>query len=807
MKKILLPLLCLLFALSSQAEPLPVSTDSLGNRTYSLENVVVISNPKWESRLLEFPGSISYLNTNSIGDLNIHSVKDISTVVPNLFIPDYGSKLISSAYIRGIGSRINSPAVGLSVNNIPYLDKSAFDFDFIDIANIEVLKGPQGTLYGRNTMAGLVNVRTLSPLEKQGSKVRLSFGNHNLWGIAATTSQKITNDLAFSLNARYRQDDGYFTNIYNNSNCGSTQSGGARLQVDWRISRRWKLSVSADYEGSDQQGYPYTHYDRATSTVGDINYNDEASYRRDMLTSGISAQYFHDSFIFTSTTGYQYLNDDLRLDQDFTPLSIFTLRQQQRMHAISQELAFKSHKGGKWDWVGGLFGFYQHTRTHGPVDFRQEGLDLLVTQQTNDQLAALQNNPAMANMPDITVSVDNSNLFIDGIYKTPTYGVAAFGQATLNDLFTQGLSATLGLRVDYERAEIYHHTHTTAPLTGNAHVTINAGGRPMEITQPFTLPLGIDGKEAMNTVELSPKIEIKYASGKNAFAYASVTRGYRSGGYNFQMFSNIIQSQIRTGMMSELMKNMGNMGGGGGRPTAIRNSGMGGGSSMGMPSTEPIDINEAISYKPEHSWNYEIGGRMPLVDRYLFGDLSLFYIDCRDQQVAAISGYGRVTKNSGRTASYGLEAALRATPTNHLLLSASYGFTRATFLEYNDGEHNYKGNSVPFAPAHTLALSGAYSLPVDDETDVTFALQYLGQGKIYWTEANDAYQNFYGLLNASITFAGKVAEMKLWGKNLTNTRYQAFYFETMNAENLASPNSFIQQGRPITFGVDITFKF
>ncbi len=789
MKKVLVSSLSLLFALSIWAEPLPVSTDSLGNRTYSLAPVTVISNPKWESRLLEFPGSISYLSTNSINDLNIHSVKDISTVVPNLFIPDYGSKLISSAYIRGIGSRINSPAVGLSVNNIPYLDKSAFDFDFIDIANIEVLKGPQGTLYGRNTMAGLVNVRTSSPLEKQGSKVRLSFGNHNLWGIAASTSQKITDNLAFSLNGHYRQDDGYFTNVYNRHNCGDTQSGGARLQLDWRMNRRWKLSFNADYEGSDQQGYPYAHYDKATGQAGDINYNDEASYRRDILTSGISAQYIHDRFIFTSTTGYQYLNDDLRLDQDFTPLSIFTLRQQQRMHAVSQELAFKSHKGSRWDWVGGLFGFYQYTRTHGPVDFRQDGIDLLITQQTNDQLAALQNNPALANMPHIQVSVDNSNLFVDGIYKTPTYGVAAFGQATLNDIFVKGLSATLGLRVDYERTEIYHHTHTTEPLAGHAQVTINAGPRPIQINQPFTLPLGIDGKEAMNTVELSPKIEIKYSSGKNAFAYASVSRGYRSGGYNFQMFSNIIQSQIRTGMMSELMKNMSNKG------------------SMGMPSTEPIDINSAISYKPEHSWNYEIGGRAPLIDRYLFGDLSLFYIDCRDQQIAAVSGYGRVTKNSGRTASYGLEATLRATPTKHLLLSAAYGFTHATFLEYNDGANDYKGHFVPFAPAHTLALSGAYSLPLDEDTDVTFALQYLGQGKIFWTEANDAWQDFYGLLNASISFTGKVAEMKIWGKNLTNRHYQAFYFETMNAENLSSPNSFIQQGRPITLGVDITIKF
>lgn len=288
MKNFLLAFILGTLPFLATGKPIPAITDSLGNRIYNLNAITIISNPKWDSKLFEFPGSISYLNTGNLDEMNIRSVKDISTVVPNLFIPDYGSKLISSAYIRGIGSRINSPAVGLYVNNIPYLDKSAFDFDFIDIASIEVLKGPQGTLYGRNTMAGLVNIKTLSPLEKQGSKIKLSFGNYNLWGVAATTSQKLTDDFAFSINARYRQDDGYFKNEYTRKNSGSTRSGGGRVQLDWRVNRHWKLSLSGDYEGSDQQGYPYAGYDKTLKKTGSISYNDEASYRRDIFTSGLS---------------------------------------------------------------------------------------------------------------------------------------------------------------------------------------------------------------------------------------------------------------------------------------------------------------------------------------------------------------------------------------------------------------------------------------------------------------------------------------------------------------------------------------
>lgn len=201
-------------------------------KTYNIGEVIVTSSTKETNDLRTLPGAVSILSPQAIATRQIDALKDISAFVPNLYMPDYGSKMTSAIYIRGIGARSSGQSIGLYVDNVPYLDKSAFDFDFIDIASVEVLKGPQGTLYGRNTMAGLVNIKTLSPLEKQGSKIKLSFGNYNLWGVAATTSQKLTDDFAFSINARYRQDDGYFKNEYTRQNSGSTRSGGGRVQLD-----------------------------------------------------------------------------------------------------------------------------------------------------------------------------------------------------------------------------------------------------------------------------------------------------------------------------------------------------------------------------------------------------------------------------------------------------------------------------------------------------------------------------------------------------------------------------------------------
>ena len=107
-----------------------------------------------------FSADASVMTGTQINNRNISGIKEISALIPNLYMPDYGSKLTSPVYIRGIGSKINSPSVGLYVDGAPYFDKAAFDFAFSEIDRIDVLSGPQGTCYGRNTMGGLLHVYT-----------------------------------------------------------------------------------------------------------------------------------------------------------------------------------------------------------------------------------------------------------------------------------------------------------------------------------------------------------------------------------------------------------------------------------------------------------------------------------------------------------------------------------------------------------------------------------------------------------------------------------------------------------------------
>lgn len=134
-----------------------------------VEEIVVIAAPKENRKLREQPTAVTMLSQQDMQANQVNSIKSLTALVPNIFIPDYGSKLTSAIYIRGIGSRINTPSVGLYVDNVPYIDKSAFDFNYADIERIDVLRGPQGTLYGRNTMGGLIKVHTKSPFSYQGT--------------------------------------------------------------------------------------------------------------------------------------------------------------------------------------------------------------------------------------------------------------------------------------------------------------------------------------------------------------------------------------------------------------------------------------------------------------------------------------------------------------------------------------------------------------------------------------------------------------------------------------------------------------
>lgn len=761
--------LALLTTLTARAEDLPKDT----LKVMDIEEVVVIAAPKENRKLREQPAAVTLLSQQDMQANQVTSLKSLTALVPNIFIPDYGSKLTSAIYIRGIGSRINTPSVGLYVDNVPYIDKSAFDFDFSDIERIDVLRGPQGTLYGRNTMGGLIKVHTKSPFSYQGTDLRLSAGSHNNYNASVTHYHRVSNQFAFSTGGFYEYGGGFFKNSFLNKKVDRSQAAGGRFRGIYLPTANLKLDLNVSYEYSDEGGYPYFYTgavdpqkERHSGDIGKIVNNEPGSYYRNLLNAGLNLEYQGHNYILSSVTGFQFLKDRMFIDQDFLSDRTYTLEQKQNQKTITEEITFKS-KGTdrRWDWVTGAFGFYQWLGTNAPVTFKEDGIGMI--QSMMDK--------AMANSP-VKMKLLDETMPIPGIFDTPTLGAALFHQSTFNDLLVEGLSATVGLRLDYEKVKIDYNSSAAMSYQ------MSMGGRPMG--KPGVQAVEIIGKADNDYVQLLPKFSLKYDFDPRNNVYASVSRGYRSGGYNIQMFSDLLSGQLmqRPGKGEELT---------------------------------PEQVEQTITYKPEYSWNYEVGSHLTLWEGRLWADLAAYYMDTRDQQIAqfAESGLGRTTVNAGKSRSYGAEAALRASLTDALSLNASYGYTYATFTDYvikqkeADGslreKENYNGNYVPFVPKHTLSIGAQYIFHIAPRhwlDRVQVNANYNGAGRIYWTEQNTASQSFYGTLNGRVSLEKGNGSIALWVRNALDKDYAAFYFESMG-------NGFMQKGRPVHFGIDVRCRF
>ena len=761
-------------------------------RVIDIEEVVVIATPKENNRLRQQPISATSFSQGDMRNNSVTSVKSLSGLVPNLFIPDYGSKLTTSVYVRGIGSRINTPAVGLYVDNIPFIDKSAFDFNYSDIERIDVLRGPQGTLYGRNTMGGLIRVFTKSPFSYQGTDISLGAATYNNYKASVNHYHRISDKFAFSAGAFYEHEGGFFENTArNNEKIDKSDEVGGRMRAIWLPKDNLKLDLTVNYEYSNQGGYPYQltsisetdiYYQDLKGDLGKVAYNNECGYMRHLLNGGLNLEYQAENFILSSVTGFQYLKDEMNLDQDFTRKNVYTMSQRQNSKTLSEEIVLKSKPGRRWQWTTGVSGFYQWLNTEGPVTFHEDGISSLMEDNVNGIFKKIKEEKPM--MPDMSLDITDENILIGGNFKSPMLSTGIYHQSTINDIFIDGLSFTTGLRMEYERYWLDY----------NSNSNINFDFKIAVMPKPFeglSSSPSVNGKINHDYIQLLPKFALQYDFNKSNNIYASVSKGYRSGGYNIQMFSEIVQGEMINGMITTLDENSHGM-----------VSQMGGDK---IPHYE-FNIQETTMYKPEYSWNYEIGSHMTMFDGRLQADLAAFYMDTHDQQISrfAASGLGRITVNAGKSRSIGGELALKAQITDVFSINGNYGYTHATFTDYVvSDEVNYNGNYVPFVPEHTFTVGGQYIFRMKSGSwldNIMLNANYKGAGRIYWTEQNNAYQNLYGTLNGRISLNKGNGQIGIWINNALNTEYQAFYFESMN-------RGFAQMGRPMQIGVDLRCRF
>ena len=355
------------------------TTDTL--KQVDLKELEIVSSFKENGLLRQQPSSVSLISQKTMEANHITSLKGVSGLVPNLFIPDYGSRLTSAVYIRGIGSRINTPAIGLYVDDIPYVDKSAFDFGFYEIERMDVLRGPQGTLYGRNTMGGLVRIYTRNPRNYEGTDIHLgaNSGNSRL-SASITHYHKVCSDFAFSAGGYFEKASGFFRNDFTGKKVDGLASGGGRMRGLYTPTERLTFDININYDYSDEGAYPYFYTGSTTaeenygSKIGKITNNRESSYRRGLLNTGVNICYKTDKWQLNAITGYQNINDRMFMDQDFLSDDIYTLEQKQRINTLTEEITIKNIGESKWKRVTGINLMRQWLHTEAPVTFYEDGL-------------------------------------------------------------------------------------------------------------------------------------------------------------------------------------------------------------------------------------------------------------------------------------------------------------------------------------------------------------------------------------------------------------------------------------------------
>lgn len=739
----IIPVLLLFFASVTPARAAESGADSV--RQAHVLRPVEVTGVKNDPSAEAVSAPVTRVSGAELRRLGVVALKGVSEIAPNVYIPDYGSRVTSSIYSRGLGARIDQPVMGLTVDNVPYLNKDAYDFSFMDIERLEVLRGARALLNGRNTMGGQINIMTMTPGRFNGLQATAEYATANSARLTAGYYGQLNPRLAMGLSAGWGRTDGFYRNEYSGRLTGAENNAAARWKTVWRPSPALALTNTASLGYTRQDGYPY-----APVSSGIVAYNDTCGYRRTSFADGLTLAWAGKRVVVTSSTSVQYMDSRMQLDQDFSPEPYFTLTQNIKEWTVTEDL-FTRGTRGKYSWLGGVFAFGRFTTMGAPVTFGQAGISGLIEDKIN------------AVNPQYPITWDSSTFTLGTDLKLGAQGVALYHESSLR---LGDLSLEAGLRVDFEHSSLDYYSHCNTGYT--TYHLLSDGMREFYSYKP--VEINDRGKLSKNYLEFLPKLAVGYHFAPAHEVYASFSRAYKAGGYNTQMFSDVLQQRMM----------------------AI----------MGLASLYTMD--EIVSYEPEYSLNYEAGIRGSSRDGRFTGEFTVFFIDCRNQQLTVFppgTVTGRMMTNAGRTRSMGAELTASWNPTEDLSMRASYGYTNATFRKYDDGRANYRGKHVPYAPENTLFGEVYWRVPRLQWQGIVPSLEASVRcvGSIYWNEANTVKQNFYALPSLGLTFTHSSGlSLRLWGNNLSGTRYDVFYFSSMG-------NAFLQKGRPRELGLTLRY--
>lgn len=675
------------------------------------------------------PSAVSSITRESLKKEGTYRPNAISQKIPGLHIPDYGASLTSTIYMRGMGSRMENPVMGLYIDGITILDKNAYDFDWEGISGVTMLRGPQGTLYGRNSMGGVMSLTTLSPMDEPAPYIYTQYGTAGTLRAGASFTAG-----SHALSVTYRHTDGYFQNAFKNSKCDPYN--GLSLYWKWEHHPGEQTIMSNLLMASISREGGFAYGQLKADTLRPVSYNDEGSYSRLSVIDGYRYHRHGNNIITDATASVQFLADNMRMDQDYTDRPVFTLQQRQISGAGTLEFTFnRADTEAAWQPQTGFFSFYKRNSLYAPVVFKRDGIESLILNNANSHIPS---DIGYLDISDTSLPV-NSDFMID------TWNAALFHES----VFTPGKwILTAGIRLDYEGGAMDYDC-----MSSLHYRFIPTMAAYRELSVPYK------GKVNHQRIEIIPKLSALFKASDSMVIYATLSKGYRAGGFNTQIFSDILQNMTMNALMQDL------------------------GVYLDKPSVSVSAGN--TEYNPETAWNIELGTRIRKGS--LNASLAAYHINIQNQQLTVFPpgmSTGRMMTNAGRSRTMGVETELGWTP-GSFRSQVSWSWCNARFVTFNDGNNDYSGNRIPYVPEHTLYMSLGYSIDIKDKTlDIDASIN--GAGPFSWDESGTRQEPFRITANGRIALVSDRWEVYMRCENITDRTGRSFYFKSMGNEFFAS---------------------
>ena len=713
---------------------------------------IVVTARKRDESLQSVPVTVDAFTEQAIKSAGIESPRDFVAMVPNMTIVEVQNVGNSFITVRGISQARNSePSVAVLVDGVLEPNPYEFDQELFDIKQIEVLKGPQGALYGRNAIGGAIIIHTADPADHFEGEGKVGVGN----GVSEKAQLAVSGPIDSAGTLRYRASlnfyntDGYLENTYLDRKADPYKDYSGRLRLLWQPSDQWTGDLRVYRDRVDTTAYYYviprndeanvfssfTTPPNANDVTSPIQTNNLGSDTRDITDVAIKIDYKPGYGTFTSTSDYNHTREiDTGDAYDFRPIATsiayndfftfvppsqggsFDESQSQFIDetTYSQELRFTSQQAGGFSWIAGAY--YIHTdrfiSTGNLVD-RGDGVPAVYYNPIVDPT-----NPWATNT-NVTFLADSQH----------NNAWAVFGDATYE--FNSQWELDTAIRYDEDSRQ-------------------NTTDTPQHFLPDPTAHTGEVRDETFDAVQ--PKGTLRYKPTDNVTFYGGWSRGFRSGGFN----------QTGVGAVAE--------------------------------SEGKLGVHDVFQAEVADTW--EVGVKSQFLDRRLNANLALYHTDSHNGYFFFYDSVTSTQNLGNLDATYrGGELELNARASDWLDLYANFGYTDGKITHMEDP--TVVGNKPPLLTKDTVNAGFQVHQPVGDGLNGVLRLDYQLIGRTWWDPYDLTSRDPVNLVNLRTGVEADRWSVTAWSKNLTNKIYNAEF----------STGGFLWRAPPRRYGVDFAFKF